>query len=304
MDLLDQGVLYLLAVSLGFVISRIRSLGGLAGAINFLNVWVALPGLFFVIYFARGVLSEDFGIVAFSAVFITILVVFLLFASRGTAAGVRGTMVLNGAFVNAVNIPSPILQVVMGTYSYAATFAAATSAAQILVAKILQRHLGTGAEGGAGASAARVAPLIALGAGVLLHYSVWPAAPSNGLVEGTDLAENVLIATIFLYFGVALGTTLRGSEGGLGPFSRPFLTTAVARCLIGPVLALMLALPLGEGSPVYLQMVFEAAMPPAIVNTLISRVYGFDADSSAKWTTILTPVNTVEAVALLFALGG
>ncbi|MDG7007731.1 MAG: hypothetical protein JRN06_05765 [Nitrososphaerota archaeon] len=74
--------------------------------------------------------------------------------------------------------------------------------------------------------------------------------------------------------------------------------------MVGPVLALLLALPFGGGSAVYLQMVFEAAMPPAIVNTLISHVYGFDSDSSAKWTTILTPPNTVEAVALLFILGG
>jgi predicted permease len=67
---------------------------------------------------------------------------------------------------------------------------------------------------------------------------------------------------------------------------------------------LLLASPLGVGSEVYLQMVFVATMPPAIINTLISRVYGFDADSSARWTTILTPINTIEAVVLLFILGG
>ena len=304
MNLLDQGVLYLLAVSLGLIISRVRALGRLAEAINFMNLWVALPGLFFVIYFARGVLSEDLGIAAFSAIFVTILVLFLSLASRGAAAEVRGTVVLNGAFVNAVNIPFPVLQVVMGTNAYAATFAATTSAAQILVAKVLQQHFGTGTEGGARGSAARIAPLIALGAGVLLHYIIWPVMPPNGLVESAGLVETLLIAAVFLYFGAALGATFKGSKGGLGVSSRPFWTLAITRCLIGPILGLLLALPLGEGSPVYLQMVFEAAMPPAILNTLILRVYGFDADSSAKWTTILTPINTIEAVALLFALGG
>lgn len=304
MNLADQGVLYLLAVSLGLLISRVRALGGLGEAVGFLNVWVALPGLFFVIYVARGILTEDIGIAAFSAVFILVLASFLLIASRGMAADVRGTVVLNGTFVNAVNIPSPLLQVLMGTYAYAATFAATASAAQILVAKILQRHFGTGTQGGARASVAQAAPLIGLAAGVFLHYSVWPAAPSKGLADGADLVENVLIAAIFLHFGVALGATLKEQKRGLGVSSRPFLTTALTRFVVGPILALVLALPFGVGSAVYLQMVFVAAMPPAIVNTIISRVYGFDSGSSARWTTILTPLNTIEAVALLFVLGG
>ena len=303
MDLVDQGVLYLLAVSLGLLVPRIGALGRLAGAISFLNVWIAHPGLFFVIYVARGVLSEDVGIVAFSTIFILALIWFLLIASRGMAADIRGTMVLNGAFVNAVNIPFPLLQVLMGTYAYAATFAATTSAAQIVAAKTLQRHFGTGTDRGAGASLSRAAPLVALGAGVLLHYSIWPAVPSEGLINGASLVENVLIAAIFLHFGVALGKTLMESKGGLGLSTRPFQTTALTRCVIGPVLALLLALPFGVGSTVYLQMVFEATMPPAIVNTLISHVYGFDSDSSARWTTVLTPLNTIEAVALLFILG-
>lgn len=300
----DQGVLFILAGSLGFFLSRTRTLGRLAGAISFLNVWIALPGLFFVIYFARGILPEDIGIVAFSATFILVLVGLLLVASRGMAADVRGTMVLDGSFVNSVNIPFPILQAIMGTYAYAATFAATTGTLQILVARMLQQHLGTGTTGGARASLARTAPLVALAAGVLLHYPLWPAVPSAGLLEGTDLIENALIAVIYLHFGAALGASL--VEHGQGPrlASRPFLTTALTRCIIGPILALLLALPFGEGSAVYLQMVFVASMPPAILNTLMSHVYGFDADSSAKWTTILTPLNTAEAVALLLILGG
>jgi hypothetical protein len=66
----------------------------------------------------------------------------------------------------------------------------------------------------------------------------------------------------------------------------------------------MLAIPLGAGSAVHLQMVFVAAIPPAIVNTVISCVYGFDVESSARWTAIQTPLNTAEAIVLLCILGG
>ncbi len=301
---IDQGVLFLLAGSLGFFLSRTDTSGRFSGAVSFLNVWIALPGIFFVIYVARGILPEDIGILAFSVALTVILVSLLLIGSRNMAADVRGTVVLNGSFVNAVNLPFPILQVIMGTYAFAATFAATTSALQIVVARLLQQRFGTAAESGAKASLARAAPLVALGAGVLLHYSTWPTAPSSGLIEGTDLVENVLIAAIFLHFGVALGRSLSGPGRGFGLTSKPFLTTALVRCVAGPVLAMLLALPLGAGSPVYLQLVFVAAMPPAIINTLISRVYGFDADSAAKWTTVLTPINTFEAVALLFILRG
>lgn len=300
----DQAILFLLAGGFGFFLSRTRSPGSFADSVSFLNVWIALPGLFFVIYVTRGIVSEDIGIVTFSAVFTLVIVWLLLAASRGMAGPVRGAVVLNSAFVNAINLPFPILQVMMGTYTYAATFAATTSAIQIVAARLLQQHLGTASGGGARASFTRAAPLIALGTGVLLHYVIWPAAPSDNLVEGADLIENALIAAIFLHFGVALGRSLAGSGHPFGLGSPPFLATAMSRCVIGPVLALLLASPLGVGSEVYLQMVFVATMPPAIINTLISRVYGFDADSSARWTTILTPINTIEAVVLLFILGG
>jgi predicted permease len=216
---------------------------------------------------------------------------------------VRGAVVLNGSFVNAVNLPFPILQVIMGTYAYAATFAATTTALQVVVARLLQQRFGTAPEKGTRASVARAAPLVAIGAGVLLHYTAWPAAPSSDLLGWADLIENALIAAIFLHFGVALARSLSGPGKGFGLTSRPFLTTAAVRCVGGPVAAMLLAVPLGVGSAVYAQMVFVATMPPAIVNTLISRVYGFDSDSGAKWTTVLTPINTVEGVVLLLILG-
>lgn len=302
MSPVDQAILFLLAGGLGFFLSRTRTPGRFADAVSFLNVWIALPGLFFVIYVTRGIVSQDIGIVTFSTVFTLLVVWLLLVASRGLTGAVRGAVILNGAFVNAINLPFPILQAMMGTYTYAATFAATTSAIQIVVARLLQQHLGTGSGGGARASFTRAAPLVALAAGALLHYMVWPAVPSDSLIGGADLIENAFIAAIFLHFGVALGRSLAGSGNTFGLGSRPFLFTALSRCFIGPVLALVLALPLGVGSAVYLQMVFVATMPPAIINTLISRVYGFDADSSAKWTTILTPINTAEAVALLLIL--
>jgi len=304
LDPVAQVVLFFSAGALGFCIPRFDRIGRLADWISFLNIWIALPGLFVVIYAVRGILSEDTGILAFSVVFTLAMVGLLLVGSRGMAPNVRGAVVLNGAFVNAVNLPFPILLAMMGTYAYAATFAATTSALQILVAKLLQQRFATASESGAKASLARAAPLAALVVGVLLHYSVWPAAPSNSLVVGTDLLENAFIAAIFLHFGVALARSLSGSGRSFGLTSRPFLLTALARSVGGPVLALLIALPLGVGSPVYLQMVFVATMPPAIINTLLSRVYGFDADSAAKWTTVLTPINTVEAIVLLLALGG
>jgi predicted permease len=145
---------------------------------------------------------------------------------------------------------------------------------------------------------------VALGAGILVHYLVWPPTASQGIAGGADLGENLLIATIFVSFGVSLYHSLSQPGRALGVTSPPFLTTALSRVAVGPVLALILAAPLGIGSAVYLQMVFVAAMPPAVVNTLLAHVYGFDADSTARWTAILTPLNTAEGIALLYLLGG
>ena len=303
MNPIDQGVLFILAGSLGFLLSRLSATGRLGAPVSFLNVWVALPGIFFVLYLSRGILSEDAGIATFSVGFTLVMLGLLVVVSRGMPSAVRGSVILSGAFVNAVNLPFPILQVTMGTYSYAATFAATISAIQIVAARVLQQRLGTGSGAGSQGPLARAAPLVALGAGVLFHYLVWPSAPSSDLLGYADLIENALIAVIFLHFGFALGKSLT-EPGTLGLASRPFLTTALSRCVGGPLLALLLALPFGTGSPVYLQMVFVATMPPAIINTLISRVYGFDANSTARWTTVLTPLNTAEALVILYAMGG
>ena len=300
----DQGVLFIIAGSFGFFVSRAKGSGRFASVVSFVNIWIALPGLFFIIYLTRGILSEDAGIAAFSVVFTLAILGFLITSSRGMAGEVRGAVVLNGAFVNAVNLPFPILQATMGTYSYAATFAAMLSAMQIIAARVLQQRLRTGSSKGALDSLARSAPLIALAAGILLHYVAWPASPSLGVADVSDLAENLLIAAIFVSFGVSLSGSISRPGRALGLSSRAFKVTALARAVVGPVLALLFAASLGFGSAVYLQMVFVAAMPPAVVNTLLARVYGFDADSTARWTAILTPLNTAEGIILLYLLGG
>jgi predicted permease len=301
---LDQGILFLFAGTLGFIVSWVDSSGRFAGAVGFVNIWVALPGLFFIIYLTRGILSEDAGIAAFSVVFIVVMLGFLMAASRGMAPEVRGAVMLNGAFVNSVNLPFPILQATMGTYSYAATFAVILNAAQILAARALQRRLRTGSVGGLRESLSRAAPLAALGVGVLLHYIAWPAVPSQEVAASADLFENLLIAAIFVSFGASLYHSISKQGNALGFGSRPFRVTALSRVAVGPLLALLLASPLGIGSSVYIQMVFVAAMPPAVINTLLARVYGFDEESTARWTAFLTPLNTVEGILLLYLLGG
>jgi predicted permease len=301
---IDQGMLFLVAGGLGVALSRVAGSARYLSAVSFLNIWIALPGIFFVIYLTRGALAEDAGIVVFSSVFTLLMLGLLAVATRRMTSEVRGSVILNGTFVNAINLPFPLLQFLMGTYSYAATFAATTSVIQIVAAKILQGHFGTGSGGGAGASLKRAAPLIAAGAGVVSHYLIWPTTTPGMVVEDASVIQNVFIAMIFVHFGLTLGKSFSASNSRYKLASRPFLTTALFRTLIGPLLAMALAIPLGEGSGVYLQMVFEATMPPAIINTVLAGIYGFDADFTAKSTTILTPINTAEAIALFYVLRG
>jgi predicted permease len=211
-------------------------------------------------------------------------------------------VVMTGTFVNSINLPFPILQVLMGTFSYAVAFATVSNMIQIVLAKALQVGLKTGLGTGVGVSLARAVPLAAFAAGVLLHYTVWPAVPSPVLAGETDTLVNLLIAANFVYFGISLGNSLRVSRSQYSLLSRPFLTVALFRILIGPILAIGLAVPLGAGSAVYLQMVFQATMPPAITNTVIAGIYGFDEAFSARSTTILTPVNTLESIGIFYLL--
>jgi predicted permease len=300
----EQGVLFLLAGGVGFALSRAAPADRYLNFASLLNVWISLPGIFLVIYLARGVLAEDAGIVTFSLAITLVLIGLLLVTTRGLTGEVRGSVVMNGAIVNAVNLPFPLLQLLIGSYSYAATFAATVSAVQIVAAKILQGHFGTGSGKGATASLTRLVPLATLGLGIALHYIVWPVSPSGGLVDGVDAVEDILIAFICFHFGLTLGRSLSSSKTQYQLISRPFLTIASFRVVLGPLLATLFAIPFGVGSPTYLQLIFEAAMPPAILNTVIAGIYGFDVDLAAKSTIILTPINAAEAIGLFYALRG
>jgi hypothetical protein len=88
--------------------------------------------------------------------------------------------------------------------------------------------------------------------------------PSQVVIGETDTLVNLLIAVNFVYFEISLGNSLRASRSRYSLLSRLLLTVALFGTLIGPVLAMRLAVPLGAGSAVYLQMVFQATMSPAI----------------------------------------
>ncbi len=216
----------------------------------------------------------------------------------------RGSVVLNGAFVNGINLPFPLLQILLGSYSYAVSFATTNNLVQIVVAKLLQGRFKTGQGSGLRGSVARAVPLVALGAGVALHYGIWASISTQAAVDDANTLVDFLIAVNFVYFGFSLGSSISmpGSQYSLR--SRPFLTTALFRIVVGPLLGIALAVPLRGNSQVFLQLIFEAMMPPAVTNTIFASIYGFDVTFAAKSATILTPINTAEALGVFFLLQG
>ena len=295
-------MLFIAAAVLGLMLSRLGAPRRNFRVVGFVNIWIAVPGIFLIVYLTRGFLVEDIGVSIFSAALTFILIGLLVLATRGMVKEFRGSVILNGAFVNAINLPLPILQVLTGNYSYAVTFATTMTVIQILAAAIFQGYLRTSSGCGGGVSFARLVPLLSFATGVVLHYTVWPIAATSVVVGDTDVIVNFLIAIIFVYFGLSFGASLITSSSKYKLVSRPFLATAMFRLLVGPLLGLVLAIPLGKGSDVYLQMVFLATMPPAITNTVLAAIYGFDGVLTAKATSVLTPINTVEAIALFYIL--
>lgn len=295
-------MLFIAAAVLGLMFSRLGAPRRNFRVVGFVNIWIAVPGIFLIVYLTRGFLVEDIGVSIFSAALTFILIGLLVLATRGMVKEFRGSVILNGAFVNAINLPLPILQVLTGNYSYAVTFATTMTVIQILAAAIFQGYLRTSSGCGGGVSFARLVPPLSFATGVVLHYTVWPIAATSVVVGDTDVIVNFLIAIIFVYFGLSFGASLITSSSQYKLVSRPFLATAMFRLLVGPLLGLVLAIPLGKGSDVYLQMVFLATMPPAITNTVLAAIYGFDGVLTAKATSVLTPINTVEAIALFYIL--
>jgi len=272
------------------------------------NTFVSAPGQYFVIYLLEGIAVSDITIISFAFLYSLISVVASLGLTNSLGRlPIRGSVVLNSVFMNAINLPLPILQALTGSSIYAASFSVGLSLAQLVSSKILQTLIGTQERPGVKfdlRELIRFVPLMMVVLGSVAHYAVWLKVETPALSESFETLLTFLLSLNFLYFGTSLQKSIRSEKTErMQKLKRPLLLVGIFRTIVGPLITIGLAvLFFSKTSDAFLQLVFVGAMPPAITNTILSGIYGFDEGFSATSALIMTPICVAEAFLLFYGI--
>ncbi len=273
-----------------------------------LNRFVSAPGQYLVIYLLEGLAFSDLTTIFFAFLYaiIAVILAFSLTTNLGKLP-VRGSVVLNSVFMNAINLPLPLLQLLTGSSQYAASYSVGSSLTQIISSKALQSA--TSSQKGSGTKFGfvdfvRFVPLMMVGVGAILHYTIWLNVQNASLSNIFETLLTFLLSLNFLYFGASLQKSIKsGSSKGTMKFRKPLILVGLFRTIIGPLITIGLALLFFlNNSNAFIELVFVGAMPPAITNTVLSGIYGFDESFSATSALIMTPVNIVEAFLIFYSI--
>jgi predicted permease len=294
MSQFTQGLVLLTSGVLGYLLTSTRS--GTVNVLKFLNPlnsWFIIPMLFFMGVIDRGLLPEDLDLFLLLVVYLLLIVPVILLMGKGLSGQTLGSVILAGALMNSVNLPFSLLLILQGSYGYAATFASGVSFFRPIVALVAYQLL-MGRSGRASTQTYVQGSLSIVGllTGGILH----PFLHLPPLV--TSLSTVIGLSVIIFSFGVslrALGVSVNSVE------RKGFTLVALTRCVLSPILILVLSLLFLRGNTDALrQVVLESAMPPAVTDSVFARIYGFDLKFTLAVTLVLTPVNTVEGVLLYY----
>lgn len=301
---LEQALLYVVMGIIGFLLPLSPLSNKSYRFTSYLN-FIAVPGQFFIIYLLRGVIVADIDVFLFTFLYSIITMFLILTLTNKMEKSLRGSTALNAVFVNSLNLPLPLLQVLTGSFTYAATYAAASNMAQLISAKTLQIRLNTHSQNKTSVrnlQAIEAAPLLLLLIGVIFHYVALDSIQTISLSNSLNNILAFLLAINFLYFGASLQKSIQPK---IIPrlTGRPLMMIALFRVLLGPLVAISLAIFFFRTNGVaFSQLLFVSMMPPAIINTALCGIYGFDQNFSARSTLILTPLNVLEALSVFFVV--
>ncbi len=262
------------------------------------NVYLLLPLLMFSTFVKRGLLACDITVFAVTVTSILISTPILLYAYRRKNYRSKASLLITSLFVNAVNIPFPLLLALRGEYSYAAVYAVASTLLLSIYAPTLALPLRVG---GSRKRLVRetlklLTPVYGAIAGCIVHGSgvTLPASVMHAL----DFSGGIAVLSITLVAGMSMPRSLKGIKR-----IREVTPVLVWRHLVSPLLTLLLIITYEElgfslTHEAFAQLIVESIMPPALITASFSLSYGFDEDLTAKAILVSTPVGTLLGAVL------
>ncbi|MEM2020812.1 MAG: AEC family transporter [Zestosphaera sp.] len=248
--------------------------------------WILIPLTFFKTFSERGLELSDVWILTSFLVFMVITFTALYRARRYEERGVREAVFLSSAFPNAVFLGFPVSMAFFNTLEVASVFGLFTVTLNVVIPDLMT------ARRNAVVKLLRHPALIGFIAGVLLH--------STSPEYVTAVSECLSWVTPLLSYSstLVLGLRLPLSLNPVKKYLRVTAVVALFRFAVHPLVSLLVMqlfnVPWVKGA----QLMLLSAMPPALVNTIISERYDWKPELVSTTTVTLTMFSLIALTVL------
>ena len=210
-----------------------------------------------------------------------------------------GSLIYSSALQNTGFLPIPLVTVLYGIPDPAAIYNAANimvgSIAVPVVGNLLRREGGNVGLLSVLKGILKFPPAIALLISLILRALLGSTAPPTPLT----VAKNFL-GTIILSSFAIVGYSILGI--GRKALSRPVLWVVAWRLLFSPLIHIALSAAVGLSGVWLATTLIESVMPPATMNLVFARIYGFRDDIIAVTIALITPLSLIASVIIGVAI--
>ena len=242
--------------------------------------YIILPLVFMDTFAKRGLELADLSILVVSFTYVATSIVVLSFIPFKKNGELKKAVLLMSTFQNNIFLGFPVLLLIYNDISAAAMYSLVIFILHISVAGLL-----AGGRENILYSVAKIPILYGFILGTLVHYTVY--------------RQYILIAFILspfhyiLSYGAVyvLGYTLPLTLGHIKEYMGALYITSIWRLGVSPLIHYLLLLIVQVPLLYYKEIMILSFLPPAVMNTVVARIYGWKPEVVASITMILTLIT-------------
>jgi hypothetical protein len=253
-----------------------------------------LPVMIFNIFMNRGVGKEDIGVAFVAITYLLLTTILLYFITRKLSYEERGAVILSGVFMNSGFLAFPILTVLYGDIKPAIIYSSINLTIQLITASVIGR-------GDLRTTLYNVIKtyqiyFIFLGIGANLT-AIKQQLPTSLLLVLNIITSLTIYGSMFV-----VGASLPSPQEFKSMINKSVILVILTRLAISPAINLLLAFLLIDDPFIIKSIILISLMPPAVINTVLAHIHGFNSEEVAYVTFILTPIS-LAAVTILKIIG-
>ena len=242
--------------------------------------FILLPFVFFDTFAARGLIVADASILTIAVVYVIVSILALSKIFLEGDYRIRNAVIITSIFQNNVFLGFPVLLILFNDIGAAAMYSLVIFILHIVTAGLL-----AASEDNILVSVAKLPIIYGFLGGTLVHYlapNIYPylrpfLAPTHPLLS---------YGAVFI-----LGYTLPLTLKHVFLYKRCFMVISLWRFLASPVMHYLMLLFLPMPFLYRMEIMVLSFMPPAVMNTVIARIYGWKPEFVASSTLVLTLIS-------------